>query len=188
MKLRNISAALAAAVTLTACSAANADITAKTADLYSVENAAGSASAEILARSASYGNGKTRKRPDRKNITKSKDTEDITESLFLTEYEGDDCLSEDISHAAETEGDVLAIGIGKNYLNCTVKYGKVALMEEESTSKVLYFQGISEGKDNIVISETGENGVVLTEYIVTVGKDLTVEVYIENLPYCVCEE
>lgn len=180
MKLKNIAAALAAAVTLTACSAANADITAKNADT--------SMPGQVLSRSASHGNAKTRKRSEKKNNTNSKSDNNNTESLFLTEYEGDDCVSENFSGTAEAEGDVIAIRIDKNYLSCTVKYGNVVLMEAESTSKTLYFQGISEGKDNIVISETSENGVVLTEYIVTVNKYLTVDIYAEGMPQCVYDE
>lgn len=98
-------------------------------------------------------------------------------SQTLSDTEDGLCAS-----AEYAKGDVLAISIDESYLDCTVKYGNVILLEEESTSKTLYFQGISPGKDNIVISELGSEGVILTEYIVIIDDDMTVTVYSSSLP------
>lgn len=78
------------------------------------------------------------------------------------------------------DGDIVIIGISNTFLDCTVKYGNVILLEEESTSDSLYFQGVKEGKDNIVISESGPDGVAFSEYTVIVNEDLSVDLYPAN--------
>lgn len=77
-------------------------------------------------------------------------------------------------------GDIISISVGSDYLDCSVKYGNVKFLEDESTSDTLYFQGVSAGKDNIVISENGSDGVVFREYAVIVNDDLTVDLYPES--------
>lgn len=78
------------------------------------------------------------------------------------------------------DGDIISISVGSDYLDCSVKYGNVKFLEDESTSDTLYFQGISAGKDNIVISENGSDGVIFREYAVIVNDDLTVDLYPES--------
>lgn len=78
------------------------------------------------------------------------------------------------------EGDIVIIGIGSNFLDCSVKYGNVKLLEDESTSGSLYFQGVTRGKDNIVISESTDSGVVFREYAVIINDDLSVDLYPSN--------
>lgn len=78
------------------------------------------------------------------------------------------------------EGDIVIIGIGSNFLDCSVKYGNVKLLEDESTSGSLYFQGVTAGKDNIVISESTDSGVVFREYTVIINEDLSVDLYPSN--------
>ncbi len=78
------------------------------------------------------------------------------------------------------DGDIVIIGISNAFLDCTVKYGNVILLEDESTSDSLYFQGVKEGKDNIVISESSPDGVVFSEYTVIVNEDLSVDLYPAN--------
>lgn len=84
-----------------------------------------------------------------------------------------DIIFPPFSHA-EAKGDIITINVTDNYLDCNIRYGRLVLMEEESTSSVLYFQAVSEGKDNIVISENSPDGVILREYIATIDEDLTV--------------
>ena len=45
---------------------------------------------------------------------------------------------------------------------------------------IITFQGVSAGKDNIVISENGSDGVIFREYAVIVNDDLTVDLYPES--------
>lgn len=78
------------------------------------------------------------------------------------------------------DGDIISISVGSDYLDCSVKYGNVKFLEDESTSDTLYFQGVSAGKDNIVISENGSDGVIFREYAVIVNDDLTVDLYPES--------
>lgn len=76
--------------------------------------------------------------------------------------------------SAEAKGDIITISVNENYLDCTVRYGRLVLLEESSTSELLYFQAVSEGKDNIVISENSSEGVIFREYIASIAEDLTV--------------
>lgn len=78
------------------------------------------------------------------------------------------------------EGDIISISIGESYMDCSVKYGNLKLLEEESTSSTLYFQAICPGKDNIIISENSNDGIILRQYVAEIADDLTVKLYTEN--------
>ncbi len=74
----------------------------------------------------------------------------------------------------EAIGDIISISVGDNFLDCTVSYDKLKLLEDESTSSTLYFQALSPGKDNIIISENGNEGIILREYAVIISDDLEI--------------
>ena len=117
-------------------------------------------------------------------------TEEMPETAAVTEEapseaaeEADDTAMKSngdligIPSEGTASGDIISISVGSDYLDYSIKYGNVKYLEEESTSDTLYFQGVSAGKDNIVISENTGDGVIFREYAVIVNDDLTVELY-----------
>ena len=130
-------------------------------------------------------------------IADSAGTTDIAETELAEEAENEEASPEAAEEAdgevqkadggyigipadSTADGDIISISVGSDYLDCSVKYGNVKFLEDESTSDTLYFQGVSAGKDNIVISENGSDGVIFREYAVIVNDDLTVDLYPES--------
>lgn len=93
-----------------------------------------------------------------------------------------DCAAEYdcISPSAEAQGDVISIAVSTSFIDYSIRYGSVIFLEDESTAGTLYFKAVSPGKDNIVISENSENGIIRTEYIAVINDDLTAELYISG--------
>lgn len=117
-------------------------------------------------------------------IADSAGTTDIAETELAEEADGEVQKADGgyigIPADSTADGDIISISVGSDYLDCSVKYGNVKFLEDESTSDTLYFQGVSAGKDNIVISENGSDGVIFREYAVIVNDDLTVDLYPES--------
>lgn len=207
MKRYTVIGAMALIIVLTACGAFTAcgtndtavagqgvtEQTAEVSDITQAETAASNA-AET---SASVS---TPAEAEEENAGEIADSADITDSheTKLTEKAENEEASPEAAEEADGEvqkadggyigipadstadGDIISISVGSDYLDCSVKYGNVKFLEDESTSDTLYFQGVSAGKDNIVISENGSDGVIFREYAVIVNDDLTVDLYPES--------
>ncbi len=115
---------------------------------------------------------------------KSNEAEDISDEDRTDTYKSDssgyDAVDPDFTmtelHNA-AEGDIITISVSSNYMDHTVKYGNIVFLEKESTSGSLYFQAVAEGKDNIVISENSDDGVIIREYAVVIDEELNAEIY-----------
>lgn len=108
---------------------------------------------------------------------------DMSNELINADLDAGICTPPTI---ADAKGDIITISVGENYLECSVRYDKLLFLEEESTDSTLYFQAVSPGKDNIVISENSSDGVIFREYVVTISDDLTVTLIPANnypVPY-----
>lgn len=205
MKRYSVIGAMALIIVLTACGAftacgtndtavAGQDVTEQTAeisDITQAETAASDAAETTAAVSAPAGE------ENAADITDSTNIANVGESELTEEAENEEASPEAAEEAdgeaqkadggyigipadSTADGDIISISVGSDYLDCSVKYGNVKFLEDESTSDTLYFQGISAGKDNIVISENGSDGVIFREYAVIVNDDLTVDLYPES--------
>ena len=205
MKRYTVIGAIALIIVLTACGAFTAcgtndtavtgqDVTEQTAEASDITQA------ETVASDAAETSAAVSAPAEEENageIADSAGTTDIAETELAEEAENEEASPEaaeeadgevqkadggyiDIPADSTADGDIISISVGSDYLDCSVKYGNVKFLEDESTSDTLYFQGVSAGKDNIVISENGSDGVIFREYAVIVNDDLTVDLYPES--------
>ena len=210
MKKYTVIGAMALIIVLTACGAFTAcgtddtavsgqDVTEQTAEVSDITQAETAAS-NVAETSADVSNKADSANAEEENAGEIADSTDITDIVKteLTEKAENEEASPEAAEEADGEtqkadggyigipadstadGDIISISVGSDYLDCSVKYGNVKFLEDESTSDTLYFQGISAGKDNIVISENGSDGVIFREYAVIVNDDLTLDLYPES--------
>lgn len=192
MKRYTVIGAIALIIVLTACGAFTAcgtndtavsgqgvtEQTAEASDITQAETVASDAAETSAAVSAPA------EEENAGEIADSAGTTDIAETELAEEADGEVQKADGgyigIPADSTADGDIISISVGSDYLDCSVKYGNVKFLEDESTSDTLYFQGVSAGKDNIVISENGSDGVIFREYAVIVNDDLTVDLYPES--------
>ena len=192
MKRHTVIGAIALIIVLTACGAFTAcgtndmavsgqgvtEQTAEASDITQAETVASNAAETSAAVSAPA------EEESAGEIADSAGTTDIAETELAEEADGEVQKADGgyigIPADSTADGDIISISVGSDYLDCSVKYGNVKFLEDESTSDTLYFQGVSAGKDNIVISENGSDGVIFREYAVIVNDDLTVDLYPES--------
>ncbi len=113
------------------------------------------------------------------------ETETIPDNISQSDSDADsDCLACPEPLHGTAEGDVVIISVSDNFYSCSVKYGNIVKLEDESTSHTLYFQAVSPGKDTVLISENSPDGLIFREYAVIISEELTAELYpvSENTP------
>ena len=210
MKRYSVIGAMALIIVLTACGAftacgtddtavAGQGVTEQTADVSDITQAetAASDSDETSADVSDKADSANAEEENAADIADSTNIANVGESELTEEAENKEASPEAAEEAdgeaqkadggyigipadSTADGDIISISVGSDYLDCSVKYGNVKFLEDESTSDTLYFQGVSAGKDNIVISENGSDGVIFREYAVIVNDDLTVDLYPES--------
>lgn len=206
MKRYSVIGAMALIIVLTACGAftacgtddtavAGQGVTEQTAEISDITQA--EAAAETSADVSDKADSANAEEENAADITDSTNIANVGESELTEEAENKEASPEAAEEAdgeaqkadggyigipadSTADGDIISISVGSDYLDCSVKYGNVKFLEDESTSDTLYFQGVSAGKDNIVISENGSDGVIFREYAVIVNDDLTVDLYPES--------
>lgn len=210
MKRYTVIGAIALIIVLTACGAFTAcgtndtavsgqgvtEQTAEASDITQAETVASDA-AETSADVSDKADSANAEEENAADITDSINIANVGESELTEEAENEEASPEAAEEAdgevqkadggyigiptdSTADGDIISISVGSDYLDCSVKYGNVKFLEDESNSDTLYFQGVSAGKDNIVISENGSDGVIFREYAVIVNDDLTVDLYPES--------
>lgn len=206
MKRYSVIGAMALIIVLTACGAftacgtddtavAGQGVTEQTAEISDITQA--EAAAETSADVSDKADSANAEEENAADITDSTNIANVGETELTEEAENKEASPEVAEEAdgeaqkgdggyigipadSTADGDIISISVGSDYLDCSVKYGNVKFLEDESTSDTLYFQGVSAGKDNIVISENGSDGVIFREYAVIVNDDLTVDLYPES--------
>lgn len=108
--------------------------------------------------------------------------EETPETFSAEDKSVRDCVAENdcISPSAEAQGDVISIAVSTNFIDYSIRYGNVIFLKDESTANILYFKAVNSGKDNIVVSENSENGIIKTEYIAVIDDDLTTSLYVSG--------
>lgn len=208
MKRYTVIGAMALIIVLTACGAFTAcgtndtavsgqDVTEQTAEVSDITQAETSASDAAETSAAVSAPDEEENAAGNADIADSTNIANVGETELTEEAENKEASPEAAEEAdgeaqkadggyigipadSTADGDIISIYVGSDYLDCSVKYGNVKFLEDESTSDTLYFQGVSAGKDNIVISENGSDGVIFREYAVIVNDDLTVDLYPES--------
>jgi len=74
------------------------------------------------------------------------------------------------------EDQLIAINIDDCYLSYSIANDNIEYCEDISNEEILYFKGVNEGADTLVIGEMLNGSVSMTTYYIVIYDDLTLEV------------